>query len=272
MDLLRLVPDEPRWIDYRGVLRSGRCRVWVGSDPERGFVVRSFDEPFAAVWGEPDEDVVRAAAGERGGRLSDVLVAAGPGAERVAAALPGREPQKVFFHVLPGAPPAIAPPAGADLAMLAPDAPPIAPDLSGLPRALRAEVGGLLARVQPLIAARIPRGDAGRIVAVCSAAWETETLWDVSVETVRGYRRRGLAAACFAALARWMAAERGKRPVWGAHESNPASLALAERLGFVRDSELLTFQPGRKRSPRDLLELGGKVQWEGDIDELRRRT
>ncbi len=134
--------------------------------------------------------------------------------------------------------------------MLAPAAPPVAPDLAGLPPALRAEVGGLLARVQPVIVARVPPGDAGRIVSVCSAALETETLWDVSVETVPGHRRRGLAAAGLAALARWMIAERGKRPVWGAHETNPASLALAERLGFVRDSELLTFQPSRAAPAR----------------------
>jgi len=244
-DLLPLIPDQPRWIDYRGLLLSGRCRAWADEEPARGFVARALDEPFAAVWGAPGEAAVRAA-GESGGHLDDVLVAPGPGAERVAAALPGWRPRRVFLHVLPGEPPAIDPPAGADVVMLAPDAPPIAPDLSGLPPALRAEVGGLLARVRPLIVARVPPGDEGRIVAACSAALETETLWDVSIETVPDHRRRGLAAACFAALARWMAATRGKRPVWGAHESNPPSLALAERLGFVRDSELLTFQ----RAPR----------------------
>jgi GNAT superfamily N-acetyltransferase len=245
-ELARRVPDLPRWIDYRGLLLSGRCRAWAGAEPERGFAARALDAPFAAVWGEPGEAAVRAAVGERGGRLDEVLVAAGPGAEQAAAALPGWKPQRVFFHVLPGDPPAIDPPDGADVAMLAPDAPPLAPDLTGLPAALRAEVGGYLARVQPLIVARIPPGDAGRIVSVCAAAWETETLWDVSVETVPGHRRRGLAAACFAALARWMLVARGKRPVWGAHDSNPPSLALAERLGFVRDSELLTF----RRAPR----------------------
>ena len=130
----------------------------------------------------------------------------------------------------------------------------LAPDLSGLPSALRAEVGAALARVQPLFVARVPPGDAGRIVAVCSAAWETETLWDVSVETVPDHRRRGLAAACFIALARWMLAERGKRPVWGAHESNPASLALAASLGFVRESELLSFQPRTRRASAKLRE------------------
>ena len=243
-ELLGLVPDQPRWIDYRGLLLSGRCRVWAEDDPGRGFVARALDERFVAVWGEPGEQAVRAAVGS-GGSVEDVLVAAGAGAERVAAALAGWEARRVFFHVLSGEPPAIEPPAGADVAMLAPEAPPAAPDLAGLPPALRSEVGSLLARVQPLVAARVPPGDRGRIVSVCSAALETETLWDVSIETVPGHRRRGLAAACFSALARWMAAEGGKRPVWGAHESNPASLALAGRLGFVRDSELVTFRRAR---------------------------
>lgn len=247
-ELLGLVPDEPRWIDYRGLLLSGRCRVWAEDDPARGFVARAFDDPFAVAWGEPAVEAIRAAPAG-GGRLDEVLVAPGPGAERAAAALPGWRPERVTFHVLPGdGQPgrwsAIEPPEDAGLAMLAPVSPPVAPDLSGLPPALRSEVAGLLARVQPLIVARVPPGDAGRIVSVCSAAWETETLWDVSIETVPEHRRRGLAAACFAALAAWMAAERGKRPVWGAHESNPASLALAARLGFVRDSELLTFRRG----------------------------
>jgi GNAT superfamily N-acetyltransferase len=246
IELARLVPDEPRWIDYRGLLASGRCRVWAEPDPVRGFVARALDEPFAAVWGEPGEEAVRAAIAGRGS-LDDVLVAPGPGAEAVAAALPGWQAERVTFHVLPGPIqpdrlPAIDPPAGADLAMLAPESPPVAPDLAGLPPALRSEVAVLLARVRPLIVARVPPGDAGRIVSVCSAPWETETLWDVSIETLPGHRRRGLAAACFAALARWMAVERAKRPVWGAHESNPASLALAARLGFVRDSELLTYR------------------------------
>lgn len=241
--LLALVPDQPRWVDYRGLLLSGRFRAWAEDDPARGFVARALDEPFAAVWGEPSVETVRAAVGGRGS-LDDVLVAAGPGAERVAAALPGWRPQRVFLHVLPGAPPLAEPPPGADVAMLAPHAPPVAPDLAGLPPALRSEVASLLARALPLFAARVPPGDGGRIVSVCSAALETETLWDVSIETVPGHRRRGLAAACFAALARWMAAERGKRPVWGAHESNPASFTLAERLGFVREAELLTFQRG----------------------------
>jgi predicted GNAT family acetyltransferase len=79
-------------------------------------------------------------------------------------------------------------------------------------------------------------------VAFCYAACETETLWDVSVDTLAPFRRRGLAAACFERVRREME-RRGKRPVWGAHADNPASLALAARLGFRRDAELVAFHP-----------------------------
>ena len=77
----------------------------------------------------------------------------------------------------------------------------------------------------------------GRPVSVCYAAFTTETLWDVSVETAEPYRRRGLAAACFRALAAHMG-ERGKLPTWGAMLDNPASLGLAAKLGFVRAATL----------------------------------
>ena len=76
-----------------------------------------------------------------------------------------------------------------------------------------------------------------RPLCFCYAAFTTESLWDVSIETLAPYRRRGLAAACFLALAAHMAAA-GKTPAWGAMDDNPASLGLAARLGFVRDARL----------------------------------
>ncbi len=71
----------------------------------------------------------------------------------------------------------------------------------------------------------------GRAVSFCYAALPTETLWDVSIDTLAAFRRRGLAAACFA-LAVETLSKTGRRPVWGAVDSNVASLQLAERLGF----------------------------------------
>jgi GNAT superfamily N-acetyltransferase len=77
----------------------------------------------------------------------------------------------------------------------------------------------------------------GRPVTFCYAAFTTERFWDVSVETLEQYRRRGLAAACFLSLAAHMG-DSGRNPAWGAMMDNPASLGLASKLGFVPDSTL----------------------------------
>ncbi len=62
---------------------------------------------------------------------------------------------------------------------------------------------------------------------------ETERHGDLSIDTLEAFRRRGLA---FAALRPVIAdlITRGKRPVWGAVESNSGSLALARVLGIVQ--------------------------------------
>jgi hypothetical protein len=65
------------------------------------------------------------------------------------------------------------------------------------------------------------------------AGWMTETLADISVDTLAAYRRRGLAAASAIALIDEIISS-GKSPVWGATENNTASLGLADKLGFRR--------------------------------------
>jgi len=79
-----------------------------------------------------------------------------------------------------------------------------------------------------------------RPVAFCYAAVQTETLWDVAVDTLAEHRRRGLAAACFTALARHMN-DRGLSPVWGSLDDNVASMKLARKLGFVPVARLTSF-------------------------------
>jgi hypothetical protein len=68
----------------------------------------------------------------------------------------------------------------------------------------------------------------------------TETLWDVSVDTLAPYRRRGHAVRAVSFLIAHYGL-RGKRPVWGALTSNNASRALAARLGFVPVGSLSIF-------------------------------
>jgi|GEM_PF-6310239 len=91
---------------------------------------------------------------------------------------------------------------------------------------VRDEVGRLLGYV-PYVAAFVDE----RPVSLCGGYPETETHFDLAIDTLEGFRRCGLARATATALIHAMA-ERGKRPVWGAVESNTASIRLAESLDF----------------------------------------
>ncbi len=78
-------------------------------------------------------------------------------------------------------------------------------------------------------------------VSFCYAGAMTESLWDISIDTVPEYRRRGHAALCVAHMIRYMYMQ-GKRPVWQALEDNPGSWRLAQKLGFVPVDELVLFR------------------------------
>ena len=81
-----------------------------------------------------------------------------------------------------------------------------------------------------------------RPVAFCYSGWETDRHWDVSIDTLEGYRRRGLATAAATCLIHHMAA-RGKTAVWGSVESNTASTELARKLGLAEVDRLLVLYP-----------------------------
>jgi RimJ/RimL family protein N-acetyltransferase len=77
-------------------------------------------------------------------------------------------------------------------------------------------------------------------VSFCYVAWETETLWDVSIDTLPSYRGRGLAVPAVFYLVALMK-EKRKQAVWGAEESNLASMRLAAKLGFAPVDRLAVF-------------------------------
>lgn len=255
-DLATRLPDTAHSVDLRGLLLSGRCRVfpeWPAAG--EGFVARSVDFPFAAVAGRPSSEAVLAAvegadaaatawAGEGSEGEWHMLVAP-EAAEAVHAMLPQEWKRRgVVLHTLAGGVPSAgeAPP-GVEI-RLAPEGHAAAGfDLSHLPAGLDREYAGEHVARQPMAAAFVDR----RPVAFCYAPFVTETLWDVAVDTLPPFRRRGLAAACFRALAVHLAAERGLAPVWGALAENRASLRLAVKLGFAPAAELvsLVLEPDR---------------------------
>jgi len=87
-------------------------------------------------------------------------------------------------------------------------------------------------------------------VSLCYPALVTESFWDVTIETVEGYRRGGRAVAAFLRLESEMR-DSGLEPVWGALESNAASLALAAKLGFERVGAIRVFGSCHPFATRD---------------------
>jgi len=223
------LPDLPRWVEARGMLLSGRCTVLGADGADRGFVICGKDAPLVCVVGQPALELVREAV-ERAGPEVEVVVQI-ESLALVRRALPDWKAEGATIHTLAGSSGRAAP-AGEDIRPITA----IEPDqLAALPAELAEEIGRAL-RHSVVVAAYVDAAP----VSFCCVGWETETLWDVSIDTLEPYRRCGLARRCAQHMIERMLAG-GKRPVWGSLDSNPASLALAAQLGFMPVDRLYVF-------------------------------
>lgn len=230
-DLARSLPDIPRWVETRGLLLGGRCAVTESPD---GFVVKALDGPLVCCAGRPDPETLRQAVADS--PAPDLRVLVPPeNADHAAGALPGWSRGSATIHLLEsGHWP--EPDPSAEVRLLQDDL-----LLALLPDGLRSEIGWALPRATVAVAFAD-----GLPASICYSCWETESLWDISIETVPELRRRGLAEAATAFLMRTMR-ERGKEPVWGAEDSNLPSLRLAAKMGFVPVDRLILFSPPPQR-------------------------
>jgi GNAT superfamily N-acetyltransferase len=228
-DLARSLPDIPRWVETRGLLLGGRCTVAAFPD---GFVVRALDSPLVCCAGRPDPEAIREAVTDAGPDLRVLIPPEETGT--VACALPDWSPASATIHLLesgrwPEPDPAV------NVRLVQDDL-----LLELLPDGIRGEIGWALPRATVAVAF-----SDGLPASICYSCWETETLWDISVDTMPEFRRRGLAEACTAFLIRTMR-EHGKEPVWGAEDSNAPSLRLAAKMGFAPVDRLILFSPPQR--------------------------
>lgn len=229
-DFVTELPDLPRWVEVRGMLLAGRGRtLGIGTEPRLNGVVHQPDTRLAAVIGEPEPGLIWGAA-----RTSSEILAVPENSVWVGEALPDWTSETATLHVLPDFNHLPEVPVGS-VRPLEPDELATIPDL---PAALRSELETELSAGSPVAAAL----DDGRPVAFCYAGSVTETLWDVSIETLEPYRRQGHAARCATWLIHHLAWD-DKRPVWGASASNAASARLAAKLGFTAADSLVVFSP-----------------------------
>jgi len=236
--LAHALPDIPRWLYVRSMLLSGRCEVLglAEGGPKPQFVARELEESedrAVCVVGRPPADVIREAA--RRDRYGGDVLATPEGASHILGALPDWTATRATLHLLGDA--AQLPRfAGAEVRAFGESD--IATVPADLPEGLRSELEVALTRGAPAVAALAD----GRPVSFCYAADETEGLWDISIDTHERYRRQGYAARCVSYMVDEMR-RRGKEPVWAAEETNPPSMRLAAKLGFVPVDGLLLFRP-----------------------------
>jgi GNAT superfamily N-acetyltransferase len=237
--LARALPDTPCWVDTRGMLLSGRAEVFAADALDGAFVVRVLSGALAAVsvvGRPPHRAIVGAVEGttdmtpviaqlDNAGYVGDALATS-------PACSSGQTwaPECATLHCLSAA---FTLPDDMPVRLLRSEDP-----LDHLPAGLRFEIGHAR-MIAPVAVAVVD----GMPVSFCYPCWTTETLWDVSIDTLDGYRRRGLAARSAQFMIDRMR-EQGREPVWAAMQSNVASLQLARRLGFTAVDEIVVFSRG----------------------------
>ncbi len=232
-------PDRPEWVDVRGALLGGRSVVVPGG--RRGdFALCAPDAAFVGVVGQPERRTLETALAlaESAGKPVPVLAVEPATAEAVHGLLGDWTSTPAIMHTRSLS---AAGPTGADLGWLEASRPVDPALLAHVPDALRRELL-TAARFGPIAYARAE----DRAVSFAYAPWLTERWFDLSVDTLEAYRRRGLAVACVEALVARIRAT-GREPVWGALADNEASLGLAGRLGFAPVAETAIFR--RRAAP-----------------------
>ena len=224
--MIALIPDEPRWVEIRNLLLSGRAHVEVASTSPPAFVVVRPDLAQGGVVGRPPYRVIQTMA-----TSADEILVEPEHVEWVAQALPGWMSEAATLHVLGGAPRLPAVPPGL-VRQISPEELAACPEI---PEDLREELCEAAADTAVFAAL------AGvRPAAFCYASAMTEGLWDVSIDTLEPFRRQGYGLRCAAYVIEHMRTA-GKEPVWGAMASNVASARLAAKLGFVPVDTIVVF-------------------------------
>lgn len=226
-ELLERLPDIPRHVEIRGMLLGGAGELVgpVELDPLSCVILDGRD--LVCAIGKPPVNAIREAAAG----VQEVL-AFDDNADHVASAIPEWNCEIATLHLLPEGK-FSAKCSFDNVRMLAPGS---VAGLSNLPGELAEELLDAEAFGAEIAAVFVD----GSPVSFCYAGAVTETLWDVSIDTVEEHRRRGHAikAASFM-IEHW--ARSGKQPVWGAADSNPPSALLAAKLGFVPVDKLWLF-------------------------------
>jgi hypothetical protein len=245
LTLAHKLPDLPRWIEVRDLLLAGAGEInGLRQAPDLSFVLHEPETTSTFVVGSPEISAIQAAVQPIMPNAN--VITPQENAAWLAQALPAWNRTRIIVHQLSGSP--ILPmEAGDKVRFLDPH---LLQQLS-IPTELLHELES--GAQHSLIAATFVEGQP---VSFCYSGSQTESLWDVSIDTLPAYQRKGYAARCAAYMIRHMQAQ-GKRPVWQAVEENPASWRLNQRSDSCR-------WMSRTVRPAGTGELTPFIGWEPD--------
>jgi hypothetical protein len=237
LQLANALPDTPRLIETRGMLLANACEVLgLKQTNDLNFVVRSFQTGLISVIGKPSTDSIRRATQQNKNQYA--VLAFEDNLSYVSEALSSRKVDRAILHLrnesirLPNV----------ETKMVRYISKEEIAAHSGIPDELKTVL--LIASRNSRVAATIVDHQP---VSFCYAGSETETLWDISIDTLEGYRGKGYAVMAVSFLIREMKTL-GKQPVWGAIESNRASMRLAKKLFFEPVDSLFVFEQKCEKS------------------------
>ena len=233
--LLAQLPDVPRWVETRAMLRSPEVQLFAGPAVDEGVVVGLHHGAMVAVSVVGHPNAVALASALKDLTPMTPIVAQDENAAHVEALLKEVGPvrdgrawsaERMLFHTLGAVRPLAPLDRAVSIRLLSSDDP-----LAHLPPGLRHEITHART-LYPTGAALVD----GVPVSFCYGCFTSESLWDVSIDTLETHRGRGLAAHVVRFMIDRMR-EGGLEPIWGALESNGTSLRLAARLGFTTPAQ-----------------------------------
>lgn len=226
--LLDVIPDRPRWVFARGMLRTGRAEVMTDA---KGSIISSRGLPIVCIVGEPDDRQIDKAC--RNLYRAAQVITAGESSAHVAMALPPDfEHSRGHVYASWTRPASMGDAALAGVRLVNPSSP---PSSDHLPTEMRSRfVTGVA--LSPAVAVMEEKG---LVQAYCFGI-ATETHVAVCLETNETHRGKGLGQRCLMACAVLMRA-RGYDPVWIVSESSPEMQHMATKLGLKVVDEVTLF-------------------------------
>lgn len=234
--VLDTLPDNALWVEARGMLLSGRGLVLdfqVGPEPQGALFQQ--DIGLAVIVGKPSASLLAEVA-----ELADELICPIECSEYIAQFFSGWSREYASLAQLPSSTDSAllyrADNCNPEYALISRLLPEQLAETEDIPELLQEELQQELDAGTEIFSTTYR----GTPVSFCFPASCTETLWDISIDTLANHRRSGFAELCVRYAIRVMA-EKGLAPVWGVVDSNHASRTLARKLGFEESFRISVF-------------------------------